>query len=580
MFPIRTRRSRPGAGDRPASRGRRRRALVATAAAVASVALVASCGAGSSSQGSSASADDAITVFNGSTGTITENFNPFSTTALQPTLGVIFQPLYWYNLASDAEPTALLATGYEWNEDGTELTVTTRDGVSWSDGEPFSAADVAYTFNLIRDTPALNTNGLAASAEATDDTTVVLTFPETSFMQEPAVLGNQAIVPEHVWKDVADPVTEINSDPVGTGPYTVKSFSAQSYVLEKNPEYWEEGLPKVSEVRYVALDSADAASAALIAGDVDWMSSFLPGLEDLLAKNPDLSYVNTPTLTASIFTCSNADLGCEGPQTDRAVRQALYHAIDRTQLNNLAGGGFAETASPTLLLPERDERWISDADLRTVPETSDAETAGEILDAAGWVMGDDGVRTQDGQRLSMTIQTVTGWSDFISLNDAMKQQAAEVGIELLPSQVSWNEWNEAQTSGTFQLSLDSIGLGASSNPYFTYFGKYDSANTAKVGESASAGNMARFSNPEVDAALATARATDDEDVQLEQYAVVQEIIADDLPYIPIYVNSMLTEFSTSRATGWPTGDDKYAMPASWKAWDNGIVLKSLTPAGD
>ena len=574
MFLHRTRRP----ADQPRrSRSRHGRALVATAA-VASAALLAACGGPSGGTGATTGGDaSSITVFNGSTGTITENFNPLSTTALQPTLGVIFQPLYWYNLASDAEPTPLLATAHEWNEDGTQLTITTRDGVSWSDGEPFTAADVAFTFNLVKDTPALNTSGLAATAEATDDTTVVLTFPETSFMQEPAVLGNQAIVPEHVWKDVADPVTEINSDPVGTGPYTVKSFSAQSYVLEKNPEYWEEGLPKVDEVRYIALDTADAASAALTAGDVDWMSSFLPGLDDLIATNPDLSYVNTPALTASVFTCSNADLGCEGPQTDKAVRQALYLAIDRTQLNNLAGGGFAETASPTLLLPERDERWITDESLLTAPETADVAAANEILDAAGWEPGDDGVRVKDGERLSMTIQTVTGWSDFISLNDAMKQQAAEAGIELVPSQVAWNEWNQAQTTGTFQLSLDSIGLGASSNPYFTYFGKYDSANTVKVGETASAGNYARFSDPDVDAALAVARATDDEAVQTAEYAKVQAIIADELPYIPIYVNSMLTEFNTSRATGWPTDDDKYAMPASWKAWDNGIVLKSITP---
>jgi len=575
MFLHRTRRP---AGPPRRPRSRHGRALAVATAAVASAALLAACGGPSGGTGATTGGDaSSITVFNGSTGTITENFNPLSTTALQPTLGVIFQPLYWYNLASDAEPTPLLATAHEWNEDGTQLTITTRDGVSWSDGEPFTAADVAFTFNLVKDTPALNTSGLAATAEATDDTTVVLTFPETSFMQEPAVLGNQAIVPEHVWKDVADPVTEINSDPVGTGPYTVKSFSAQSYVLEKNPEYWEEGLPKVDEVRYIALDTADAASAALTAGDVDWMSSFLPGLDDLIATNPDLSYVNTPALTASVFTCSNADLGCEGPQTDKAVRQALYLAIDRTQLNNLAGGGFAETASPTLLLPERDERWITDASLLTAPETADVAAANEILDAAGWEPGDDGVRVKDGERLSMTIQTVTGWSDFISLNDAMKQQAAEAGIELVPSQVAWNEWNQAQTTGTFQLSLDSIGLGASSNPYFTYFGKYDSANTVKVGETASAGNYARFSNPDVDAALAVARATDDEAVQTAEYAKVQAIIADELPYIPIYVNSMLTEFNTSRATGWPTDDDKYAMPASWKAWDNGIVLKSITP---
>lgn len=218
-----------------------------------------------------------VTVFNGATGTISENFNPFSSTALQPTLGVIFEPLFWYNAASDEEPMPLLAESFAWNEDGTQLTIKTREGVKWSDGEPFTAKDVAFTFNLVNETPELNTTGLAATAEATDDTTAVLTFTENSFMQEPSVLGNRGIVPEHIWKDVADPITETNPNPVGTGPFKVKDFTAQSYLLEKNDLYWEEGKPAINEVRYISLESADAATGALLAGEVDWMSSFLPG---------------------------------------------------------------------------------------------------------------------------------------------------------------------------------------------------------------------------------------------------------------------------------------------------------------
>lgn len=179
----------------------------------------------------------------------------------------------------------------------------------------------------------------------------------------------------------------------------------------------------------------------------------------------------------------------------------------------------------------------------------------------------------------MTIQTVTGWADFISLNDTMKQQLAEVGIELKPTQIAWNEWNDNQVKGNFQLSLDSIGLGASDNPYYTYNGKYRSTNSAKVGEMASGGNYARYDNPTVDAAIEAAAATADEAEQKAQYAIVQEQIVADLPYIPIYVNSTLTEFNNTRVTGWPDNDDKYAFAASWKAWDNGIVLKTITPAG-
>ncbi|RUR03388.1 ABC transporter substrate-binding protein [Labedella endophytica] len=554
---------------------RRRRTVGVVGSLAAAALLLSAC---SSSPESGEAGESTITVFNGSTGTITENFNPFSSTALQPTNGVVFESLYWYNAAQDEDPVPVLATAFEWNEEGTELTITTREGVTWSDGEDFTAEDVAFTFNLVAETPELNTTGLSAVAEATDENTVVLTFEEQSFMQEPSVLGNRGIVPEHIWKDVADPITEVNSSPVGTGPYTVESFSPQSYLLTKNENYWEEGKPAIDQVRYISLENADSASAALLAGDIDWMSSFLPGLEQLLADNEQLSYVNTPALTTSIFTCSNPELGCEGPQTDAAVRQALYYGIDREQLNNLAGGGFASPASPTMILPERDARWIGDSANSEVPSGAEVDQAEQILEDAGWTEGSDGIREKDGERLSLTIQTVSGWSDYISLNDAMTQQLAEIGVELNPVQLSWNEWNNNQTLGQFQLSLDSIGLQPSNNPYFTYNRWYASTQTVPVGESASAGNAARYSNPIVDEAVLTAGATSDEAVQAEQYAIIQGEIVRDMPYIPIYVNSMLTEFSTENAVGWPSNDDPYALAAAWKSWDNGVILKTITPA--
>jgi peptide/nickel transport system substrate-binding protein len=252
--------------------------------------------------------------------------------------------------------------------------------------------------------------------------------------------------------------------------------------------------------------------------------------------------------------------------------------MNREQLAKLAGGGVAGVGSPTLLLPGRDDNWIADAGSAKLPQSANADEANKLLDAAGWTKGSDGVRAKAGKRLTLTVQTVTGWSDYISINDTLKQQLAAVGIELKPSQVSWNEWNAAQTNGKFQLSLDSVGLGASTNPYFTYDSKLASTNTAPVGKSASAGNQSRFSNPTVDAALTAAAGTTDQAAQKAAYAKIQGIIADQLPYIPVYVNSMLTEFNTSRATGWPTKDNTYVLPAAWKAWDAGIVLKTITPA--
>ncbi|HEY0530417.1 MAG TPA: ABC transporter substrate-binding protein, partial [Actinoplanes sp.] len=255
------------------------RRFVPIVAAVAAVALFTSgCGDSPRPARSGNAANSSITIFNGSTGTIVENWNPWSPTFLQPTEGVIYEPLYWYNLATQAAPKPMLATAYSWSPDGKQLTITTRTGVTWSDGQPFSAKDVAYTFDLIRRTKAINATGLKiVSATATDDHTVVLTFPEKSFTAEASIIGNTPIIAEHIWSKISDPAKTINPQPVGTGPYKLKSFSSQSYVLEKNPAYWQQGKPQIQTVRYIALATADAASAALTAGQVDWMSSFLPG---------------------------------------------------------------------------------------------------------------------------------------------------------------------------------------------------------------------------------------------------------------------------------------------------------------
>jgi peptide/nickel transport system substrate-binding protein len=559
----------------------RRRALVAAGAVAALTLTLTACSDSKSGDGK-ATGNGATTSITVSTGTPVENWNPLSPTPqLDPVGGIIYQPLFWYNMAAPQDkPAPMLGTAYSWDAAGKVLTITTRENVKWSDGTPFSAKDVAFTFDLIQKHPAINASGIKIDKiEAPDDKTAVLTFPKQSFTDEASIIANTPIVAEHIWSKITDPEKTINPNPVGTGPFKVKSFSTQSYVMEKNPYYWEPGKPAIQEVRYIPLPTADASSAALTAGQIDWMSAYLPGLEQLLKNKKSLSYVNTPVLTASIFTCSNTALGCKGAQTDVAIRQAINVAINRDQLNKLAGGGFAQPASPTLLLPERDKDWIADPANVTLPGGADVAKANQILDAAGWVKGSDGIRAKGGQKASMTIQTVTGWSDFISLNDSMTQALKEVGIELKPTQLSYQEWNNNQLVGKFQLSLDSIGLGATPDPYYTYQPKYSTITTAKVGETIkNSGNASRYSNPKVDAAIEVAARTNDVAVRKQQYGIIQTEIVRDLPYIPIYVNSLLTEFSNEHATGWPTNDNKYAMPATWKQWDKGIVLANLKPA--
>jgi peptide/nickel transport system substrate-binding protein len=561
----------------------KKRLLIGAAALAATAALALSgcTSSGNAANNKSKGGLSTVTVFQGQVGNFTENFNPLSPTGsgLQPTNGVIYEPLFYYNKAKAGDPVPLLGESFTWNADGTDLTIKVRQGVKWSDGQAESADDVVYTLNLVSNNPALNTSGQTWTATKVDDGTVDVKFQKTAFTLEPQILGNEPIVPQHIWKDVADPTKTTNTKPVGTGPYMLKSFTPQSFLLEKNPNYWGTGdaAPKVDQVRYISLANADAATSALQQGQVDYMGSFLPTLKDIVAQHKNVTYSNSPQATTALFTCANASLGCTGPQTDPAVRQALYYAMDRTQLNNQAGAGFGGVASPSLLLKDVNKDQITSPDYAEAPQSADVAKAKSLLEGAGWKLGSNGYYSKGGKELDLSINVVSGWTDYDTICTLLQGQLKAAGIKLAVNQVAQNAWTQAEVSGKYQLSMNSINMGPSSNPYYQYNQYLNSAATAKVGGAATT-NVSRYSNPAVDAAIKTLASTNDEATEQAAYKTIQDAIVKDMPYVPVYVNSALAEYNTQHATGWPSQDDQYAFPLPWGGnWGVGIVLKTIRP---
>ena len=217
-------------------------------------------GCGGESQQQQASKRLAIGVEVGAS-TLQKNFNPFSPNKLEGT-SYMYEPLYLIN-SLNGEETPWLATSYEWQDNQT-LVMDIRSGAKWSDGEPFSAKDVAFTFNLLKKNSALDTNGLwnyLSSVEAGDKK---VTFK----YQEPAVptftqVAMTPIVPAHVWSGIENPVKSTNDNPVSTGPYTLDSFNKNQYTLKKNPDYWQADKVKVSRLDFPALSgNEDRATQA------------------------------------------------------------------------------------------------------------------------------------------------------------------------------------------------------------------------------------------------------------------------------------------------------------------------------
>ena len=544
---------------------------VALAAGAAAIALGMTGCAPSAGGGSGDSA--VLRVWAGSATPINNNFNPFAVdTAVHATFGAIYEPLFFFNQLSADEPMGLIGDSYEYSEDGRTLTVTIKPDLKWNDGEALTAADVAFTFGY-----GSNKSEQFVSAEATDDTTVVLTYTEPQFTSASLTLGSTYIIPEHIWADIDDFMAETNPEPVGSGPYKLKSFSDAAYTVEANDEF-RDGAPAVEEVQYVGLDSNQSSQDLLTTGKIDWVGQFIANPDAVTGKG-DITTMNQQQDPTTITTCANADLGCVGPQTDPAVRQAINVAIDRATIADKAFAGLAGESSPSFTLQPRDEQWLADPELATSPQTADAAEAGAILEAAGYTKDADGFYGKGGTAFEIDLFSPDGWTDYNDAAKLISEQAAEAGIRINARTVSDAEYWTPIQNGDFQMALYGLTQSLVADPYSNYHEYFAGTSSAKVGEMPLVGqNYSRYTNPIVDAAVLAAGSTQDVAAKQEAYSAIQTEIARDLPYIPVVLNASQSFFNTEKFSGWPTDDDLYAAPLPYLAVANAVVLAHLTPA--
>ncbi len=212
--------------------------------------------------------------------------------------------------------------------------------MTWNDGEEFTADDIVFSFDLIRNTPALDTGNLQLTDIVNDGETVVLTFAESKFVKQSQVL-HIPMVPEHIWADVADPTTETNPDPVGTGPYTLDSFSSQSVTLKARDDYWAGDLA-VPTLYYVSYNDNTALTTALANGDADWAQAFIPNVESAFVnQDPEHNVFWAANVMAPDVLFLNHQ---RKPFNDLAFRQAVNTVIDRAAHTEIA----REKAGPEL----------------------------------------------------------------------------------------------------------------------------------------------------------------------------------------------------------------------------------------
>lgn len=321
-----------------------------------------------------------------------------------------------------------LATDTSVSEDGLTWTVTIRGDVQFTDGEPLTARDVAFTYNTVKETSSVNDFTMLDRAEALDDTTVVfhMTRPFSIWPYTMAAVG---ILPEHAYDS-----RTYGTNPIGSGRYMLKQWDqGQQVILEANPDYYGEA-PKMKQVTILFMEE-DAAFLAAQAGQVDvaytsatYSDQNIDGYELAAYETVDNRGFNLPAVPEGTDE--------EGRQTgndftsDVRVRRAINLGIDRQEMIDHVLNGYGSPAySVCDQLP-----WYSEAS----GVAYDPKEAGKLLDEAGWRMGADGVREKDGVKASLNLLFSAGDSVRQALVEDFADQMEELGIACTTEGVGWD----------------------------------------------------------------------------------------------------------------------------------------------
>jgi len=507
------------------------------------------------------------------------NFNPLTTAtpARWPTGAGVYEPLYVFNSVKSRHM-PWLAVAHEWSEDKLLMRLTTRRGVLWSDETPFSAHDVAFTFNLAKAFPALDRGGVwryLESVTATADDMVEFRFQRV-FIPGFSDLVAQVIVPEHIWSEVEDPVSFPNENPVATGPFTeVRLFRNQVYELGRNPHYWQEGKPAVEALRFPAYPSNDRANLALVFDEVDWAGNFIPAVDRVyVGRDPEHHHYWFPLTGSCIFLYANTT---RPHFSDKRVRQAVSMAIDRDLLVDIALYRYSRPADATGLSDAFTAWRDSTVSASGFWTRKDIDRANAFLDEVGFERGEDGIRVgADGERCTYHILTVSGWSDWVRAAQVISRNLAAIGIDASVKTYDFSAWFQRLQEGDFDLSLGWSYEGAT--PYLFYRWLMSSSTLKPVGEP-SPGNWHRFGSPAADRVLEEFERSPEFEDQHRLAVEMQRIFVDEAPAIPLYPNPSWAEFNTSRFEGFPTAENPYADPSPNKFGGGEclLVLTNLTP---
>src|SRR5712691_5061313 len=486
-------------------------------------------------------------------------------------LGLIYETLYFVDV-NGGSFTPMLATNYQWNSDNTQVTFTIRQNVKWNDGQPFTANDVAFTFNLMKQYPAADGLGVwnfLSTVTAPGANTVVMTFQKAYPPVLVTIAGHVYIIPQHVFASVGDPTKYLTDKPVGTGPFTLTRYKSDLAVYDKNASYWQADMVKVDEIRYPEYKDNSTLQLALPKGDIDWAGYFSPTLQqDFVARDP--AHFRLFMDAVNLYSiCPNQKDPLIGGQAGLPVRLALSTAIDRTQIAAQATAGLEPPGSLTGLVLPTAKDWL-DPQFANLPTTADTAKAEKYLTDAGFTKGSDGIYQKNGKRLSLTLRSVDSYSDWNAAAKLIADQARAVGIEIKNVTVGEDNYYTLRTDGKYDYQLMFCGMVGGPTPYYLY-NQYLNSNEIGQGKF----NFVAWNDTTTDKYLNQYASTSDSTVQKQAIMGIEQVFVQNQPFIPLWTGADYDEYSTAHFTGWPDTSNPYASGSPNTAPDYEQVILHL-----
>ena len=413
-----------------------------------------------------------------------------------------------------------LATSWETAPDQLTWTFHLRDGVSFHDGTPFTAADVVYSYRRIIDEKLTNADKFSAVTDvrAADEHTVVITLrhPTPNLLTNLGGFKGVAIVSR---RNVES--GQIATHPIGTGPFAFDSqTSGDSIVLKANKSYWG-GAPKIPGVTFRFISEPSTALSALQAGEIDWTDAVPPQRVAQLRNDDSIHLAVTASNDYWYLALNEA----RAPWNDVRVRQAIAYALDRPSIVQATSYGTA--AANQLAIPEGNP-WYTPYDRYR----DDLDKARELLAQAG----------ARPDRLDLLV--TTEYPQTVTAAQVIADNLAPLGITVGIRTVDFATWLDEQNNGNFDMLM--MGWLGNIDPDDFYYAQHHTDGTS---------NAQKFSDPEVDRLLDAGRVETNEQARKQIYAKAATLIADQVSYIYLYNPSVIQAWSP-RLSGYEARRDK------------------------